>query len=125
MSDKKENTSVKAESVEAPSKFEQMLEKLVADDRAGADDLFHEIVVEDDSISRQLSRTISSILRCSLWADAQSVTPRASALVAHAARYVGTTITVTVSAPCAKVAIIVVSRSIQRLKTTSLMMSPK
>ena len=46
MSDKKENTSVKAESVEAPSKFEQMLEKLVADDRAGADDLFHEIVVE-------------------------------------------------------------------------------
>jgi|TARA_B100000959_G_scaffold109452_1_gene115441 hypothetical protein len=46
MSDKKENTSVKAESVEAPSKFEQMLEKLVADDRTGADDLFHEIVVE-------------------------------------------------------------------------------
>ena len=46
MADKKENTSVKAESVEAPSKFEQMLEKLVADGRAGADDLFHEIVVE-------------------------------------------------------------------------------
>jgi len=46
MSDKKENTSVKAEAVEGPSKFEQMLEKLVADDRTGADDLFHEIVVE-------------------------------------------------------------------------------
>lgn len=46
MSDKKENTSVKSENVEAPSKFEQMLEKLVADDRAGADELFHEIVVE-------------------------------------------------------------------------------
>jgi len=54
MSDKKENTSVKAESVEAPSKFEQMLEKLVADDRAGADDLFHEIVVEK---SRSITKT--------------------------------------------------------------------
>ena len=28
------------------NKFEQMLEKLIAEDRAGAEELFHEIVVE-------------------------------------------------------------------------------
>ena len=42
MSDKKET----ATPVESKSKFEQMLEKVVADDRTGADDIFHEIVVE-------------------------------------------------------------------------------
>ena len=43
MSDKKET----ATPVESKSKFEQMLEKVVADDRTGADDIFHEIVVEN------------------------------------------------------------------------------
>ena len=47
------------------NKFEEMLEKLVNEDRAGAEELFHEIVVEK---SREIYENLRSVGNPGKWA---------------------------------------------------------